>query len=1024
MSLFFRIFRTIKITSQHEKSFTIGNFLFCHFKHGRSICPEIKTSENQRFIGQPVGSQQVLANLSTLTMVWGYLEQPIITRMEYGASPAFVDLGTGVNSLGGEPDNFMEIVTGSDEYDNFYPEFNSEAYGIWRCFDALGNLEWAVDTKSDEARTSITFADIDNDINPEIATGTTSGWCVEVMNKYGSWTPGVSDAAWTFPYEPQRNGSFMWHSSPAIGELHTGPNHEGLEVIAGNNPLMNIWAFDGDNSDGIDNGITVDITSWGYPGPTGTEGVDWDVLWIFQTNGCIIASPAVGDVDGDGFNEVVCGSKDSILYCINGQTGALKWSFHTNGMITGSAGLADFENTGILEVVVGSQDGLVYFIKGDLNNDGIIDPSEYTSFNTGGAVYSSPAIADVDNNGQLEVLIGSDDMNVYCLEYSPSDNITTSKWTYLTGGMVESSPAIAISGRASLSVYVGSADGLLYILDGFGSLVSSYVTTGQIITSPAVADMDGDTKLEIAFTTWSAPDEIIVLRDDGSNVTEFSAPWPMFRHDARHTGLYNWTPAILADDVGVLEIPEPKGTLLPGVELSPRAEVHNFGSNSVSGFTVTFEIRNDSNTLVYTSTLPVSNLAAYGSQLVSFPTFTSEAGQFHTRAYTTLAGDLDNDNNSESGFYLVFLSQWVQDFEADGGGFDVSQLPNGWEVGPPTSGPMAAHSGTEVWATNLHGDYSNSASWKLGSLLYEAQQNSPVLAFWHWYDIQNRTDGGNLKISPDGVNWTLISPVDGYPGIANWNNSGIPDEPCYNEESGGWILTSYILPVVAGQQFTLRWHLGSDNLTTRPGWYIDDVMGSGFQPFGTVSATLNLKLYLEGLFNPVTLRMAKAHDQNGDKYPGTIADQIQVLLADPAFPFAVLHTADNVDLDQDGTCSVTFPFEGSYYLIVKHRNSIETWSSDPVSLMPGAVTYNFSAAASRAYGDNLKQISGRWVIYSGDVNQDGIIDTADMTPVDNDASNYITGYLNTDVNGDGAIDTGDMTTVDNNANNYIVSQAP
>jgi hypothetical protein len=207
---------------------------------------KFKDSKTHTTSGSQMGSEPVTSKQSVLTYVWSYQLQPITTRMEYGASPAIKELGPTVNNVGGEPDNYLEIVTGSDEYSNFFPELNSNAYGIWRCFDALGNVEWAMDTKSDEARTSVSIADIDNDLNSEIASGTTSGWCVEVMNRFGSWTPGVSDAAWTFPYEPQRNGSFMWHSSPAIGELITGQNHEGLEVVAGNNPLMSIWAFDGD----------------------------------------------------------------------------------------------------------------------------------------------------------------------------------------------------------------------------------------------------------------------------------------------------------------------------------------------------------------------------------------------------------------------------------------------------------------------------------------------------------------------------------------------------------------------------------------------------------------------------------------------------------------------------------------------------------------------------------------------------------------------------------------------------------
>jgi hypothetical protein len=821
----------LKFTSIMKKNYLIvmmlfvctpNTFLVAQNIYGSTISPGVPVTHS--------GSLSSKSNLSALVLVWSYQMQPNSTRMEYGASPAMVNLGAGVNNEGGEPDSYMEIITGSDEYNNFFPELNSFAYGIWRCFDALGNLEWAVDTKSDEARTSVAVSDINYDLNPEIASGTTSGWCVEVMNKFGSWTPGISDAAWTFPYEPQRNGSFMWHSSPAIGELIKGPNHEGSEIVAGNNPMMNIWAFDGDNSDGIDDGITVDLSSWYYPGPTGTEGIDWDVLWVFQTNGSIIASPAIGDIDGDGSNEVICGSKDSLLYCLNGVTGALKWSFKTGGMITSSAALADFDNNGKLEIVFGSQDSLVYFIKGDLNNDHMINPTEVTSLKTGGPVLSSPAIADLKNDGNLKVIIGSDDWKIYCIEYSPATNSVAEDWVYTTGNVVQSSPAIVSSGRTNKTIYAGSADSVLYVLDGNGTLITTYPANGQIVTSPAVADIDGDGKLEIAFSTWGNPDMLMLLRDAGSNVTPFSAPWPMFRHDAMHTGLSSYTPSTFAEDLGVTRILEPEGSVQQGAIIHPGVIIHNFGDNTASNFNVTFEIRNESNVVIYSSVQNVASLAVNNSLEVSFSTIAATPGNFHTKAYVNLPGDLDDDDNKKEGSYLVVQFQWVKDFESDSDGFDPSLLPNGWEWGIPASGPMSAHSGSKVWATKLAGNYADSASWILNSPVYIAHQNNPILSFWHWYNIEDNRDGGNLKISLDGINWTLIFPVGGYPGIATWDNFGIHDEPCYNGLSGGWKMTSFILPVVSGQNFDLRWHLGADNVTNRPGWYLDDVMGYGFEP--------------------------------------------------------------------------------------------------------------------------------------------------------------------------------------------------
>jgi murein DD-endopeptidase MepM/ murein hydrolase activator NlpD len=54
-----------------------------------------------------------------------------------------------------------------------------------------------------------------------------------------------------------------------------------------------------------------------------------------------------------------------------------------------------------------------------------------------------------------------------------------------------------------LAVYIGSDDHYLYVLDGRnGSLIDRFLTYGPIHTSPSVADVDGDKKLEIFFYDW------------------------------------------------------------------------------------------------------------------------------------------------------------------------------------------------------------------------------------------------------------------------------------------------------------------------------------------------------------------------------------------------------------------------------------------------------------------------------------------------------------------------------------------
>ena len=109
---------------------------------------------------------------------------------------------------------------------------------------------------------------------------------------------------------------------------------------------------------------------------------------------------------------------------------------------------------------------------------------------------------------------------------------------------------------------------------------------------------------------------------------------------------------------------------------------------------------------------------------------------------------------------------------------------------------------------------------------------------------------------------------------------------------------------------------------------------------------------------------------------------------------------------------------------MKHRNSIETWSGASVAFTLNQLTYNFTNAASNAYGNNLKLKGSKYCIYSGDSNQDGSVDASDMSVVDNDLYNFATGYLSTDLDGDGNVDASDLSICDNNSYNFVSMVRP
>lgn len=192
--------------------------------------------------------------------------------------------------------------------------------------------------------------------------------------------------------------------------------------------------------------------------------------------------------------------------------------------------------------------------------------------------------------------------------------------------------------------------------------------------------------------------------------------------------------------------------------------------------------------------------------------------------------------------------------------------------------------------------------------------------------------------------------------------------------------------------------------------------------FSQAQSILNVKVFIQGFYDAANQNMKAVIDPVNQPL---LFDTITVKLAD-ATNGAIVFSEKKV-FDIYGNAEVTLPaqFDGnSYYIVLNHRNSIATWSANPV-LINGLINYDFTTAVTQAYGDNLKWMTNAACIYTGDINQDGFVDIFDYLIFDPDFQNMSFGnYLLTDMNGDGAVDLLDYIIFNENLQSGVSWLAP
>src|ERR1035437_3153113 len=141
---------------------------------------------------------------------------------------------------------------------------------------------------------------------------------------------------------------------------------------------------------------------------------------------------------------------------------------------------------------------------------------------------------------------------------------------------------------------------------------------------------------------------------------------------------------------------------------------------------------------------------------------------------------------------------------------------------------------------------------------------------------------------------------------------------------------------------------------------------------------LDLICFIQGFFNETISKMTP--------------DTVTVELHGADSPYSLVESQKGL-LDSNGYRTFYFTTAVNsvpYWFVVKSENTIETWSFAPVVLSSNP-SYDFTWTQDAAYGSNLILVGTKWCIYSGDVNQDGLVDLTDYNLVNNDSYNLVSG---------------------------------
>jgi photosystem II stability/assembly factor-like uncharacterized protein len=266
--------------------------------------------------------------------------------------------------------------------------------------------------------------------------------------------------------------------------------------------------------------------------------------------------------------------------------------------------------------------------------------------------------------------------------------------------------------------------------------------------------------------------------------------------------------------------------------ISPQLRVLNNGQNSINTIDITYSFDGANETpLIWNGTI-----ASQATAVLDLVDITLASGIHSLNVTTTINNDYFTHNNStEITFYVNETGETgvVNTFENSSDELIVvNEGGDVWQRGVPTGALLnTAASGTNVYGTNLSGNYENNLKGYLTSKCYDLTTlANPVLKFQMAFDLETNYDVAYVQYSTNqGVDWEIL----GSSTDPNWYNSSA--NGCSNCVGGQWTGTdtnlteySYDLAAFSTQSnmiFRMVFH--SDGYVNLEGVVIDDLLVDG-----------------------------------------------------------------------------------------------------------------------------------------------------------------------------------------------------